>query len=82
MDTALAVAGLIACLILYLAYKVLYRPDFGIPVRRKLVSAGLRVRRDQLAEVPLWWSNIQVQRAIRTHWKESLRRNAVGPGAA
>lgn len=83
MDTALAATGLIASLIVYLAYKVLYRPDFGIPVRRKLMSGGLHVRRDQFAEVPLWWSNLQVQRAIHNHWKETLRRNALGrPGAA
>lgn len=58
---------------IYLVYKITWRPDFGIPVRRRLLCSGLKVQRDQVAYVPLWWSNLQVQRAIKTHWKESLR---------
>jgi hypothetical protein len=81
LQTDLAVAGLVACLLLYLAYKLFYHPDFGMPVRRRLLRRGIRVRRDQFAEVPLWWSNFQVQRAIRGHWKETLRRNVVRPGS-
>jgi hypothetical protein len=75
------IIALVSCLILYLAYKLFYRPDFGTPVRRRLLIRGLRVRRDQLAEVPLWWSNLQVQRAMRGHWKETLRRNVLPPRA-
>ena len=79
---ATLVLGLVACIAFYLAYKLLYRPDFGVPVRRRLLARRLRVRRDQLAEVPIWWSNLQVQRAIRGHWKRSLRNTVSGPGAA
>jgi hypothetical protein len=82
METEIAVAGLLGCLLVYFLYKILYRPDFGMPVRRRILTHGLRVRRDQFAEVPLWWSDLQVQRAIRVHWKESLRRNVIRPGAA
>jgi len=82
MNGALGLAPLLGCVILYLAYKLFYRPDFGIPVRRRLVRAGLIVRRDQFAEVPLWWSNLQVQRAIQVHWKASLRRTVIRPGTA
>jgi len=81
METEFACAALLACLILYLAYKLLYRPDFGVPVRRRLLRISLRVRRDQFAEVPIWWSDLQVERAIRVHWRESLRRNVIRPGA-
>ncbi len=84
METGFAVMGLIGCLVLYLGYKLFYKPDFGMPVKRRLLSRQMQVRRDQFAEVPLWWSDLQVQRAIRGHWKESLRRNVVrrGPGPA
>lgn len=84
METGFAVMGLMGCLVLYLAYKLFYKPDFGMPVKRRLLSRQMQVRRDQFAEVPLWWSDLQVQRAIRGHWKESLRRNVVrrGPGPA
>jgi len=81
METEFASAGLLASLVVYLAYKLLYHPDFGVPVRRRLLRLRLRVRRDQFAEVPLWWSDLQVERAIRVHWRESLRRNVLRPGA-
>jgi len=78
--TAVAVVGLTVCLILYLAYKLFYRPDFGMPVRRRILTRRLRVRRDQFADVPLWWSDLQVQRAISVHWKQSLRDTVNRPG--
>lgn len=58
---------------IYVVYKITWRPDFGIPVRRRLLCSHLKVQRDQVAYVPLWWSNLQVQRAIKSHWRESLR---------
>src|SRR5690348_15176479 len=58
---------------LYLAYKILWHHDFGVPVRRRLFTRGLKVERDQVAFVPIWWSDLQVQRAIKSHWKATLR---------
>jgi len=75
-----AIAALAGCLLVYLAYKVLYRPDFGMPVRRRLLARGIRFRRDQFAIVPVWWSNLQIQRAISGHWKRSLRETVTRPG--
>ena len=69
-------AMLIVALLVYLGYKILWHPDFGMPVQRKVFLKGMRVKRDQLCEVPIWWSNIQVQRAIKAHWKQTLRRQA------
>lgn len=57
----------------YLVYKVAWRPDFGLPVRRRLLCRRLTVQRDQVAFVPLWWSDLQIQRAIKMHWKNTLR---------
>jgi len=73
------VAALAGCLIVYLAYKLSYRPDFGMPVRRRILAAHIRFRRDQFADVPVWWTNVQVQRAIRVHWKQSLRDTVIRP---
>jgi hypothetical protein len=75
-----ALAGLAGCLLVYLAYKLFYRPDFGMPVRRRLLARGIRFRRDQFAVVPVWWSDLQVQRAIRNHWKRSLRETVTRSG--
>ena len=69
-------AMLIVALLVYLGYKILWHPDFGMPVHRKVFLKGMRVKRDQLCEVPIWWSNIQVQRAVKAHWKQALRRTA------
>jgi hypothetical protein len=77
-----AIAALAGCLLLYLAYKLFYRPDFGMPVRRRLLARGIRFRRDQFAIVPVWWSDLQIQRAIRGHWKRSLREAMIRPGPA
>jgi hypothetical protein len=75
-----AIAALAGCLLVYLAYKLFYRPDFGMPVRRRLFARGIRFRRDQFAVVPVWWSDLQIQRAIRGHWKRSLRETVTRPG--
>lgn len=69
-----ALAGLLGWVALYLLYKVGWRRDFGLPVRRRLLVKGLRVEREQLAFVPFWWSDIQVQRALDGHWRRTLRR--------
>lgn len=69
-----ALAGLLGWIALYLLYKVGWRRDFGLPVRRRLLIRGLRVEREQLAFVPFWWSDIQVQRALDGHWRRTLRR--------
>ena len=73
------VAALAGCLIVYLAYKFFYRPDFGMPVRRRILAKHIRFRRDQVADVPVWWTNLQVQRAVRGHWKQSLRDTVMRP---
>lgn len=78
-ETALLLGLLIACVILYLAYKVFWRHDFGVPVRRRIFCRGLRVERDQVAFVPLWWSDLQIQRAVKSHWKASLRQSFTPP---
>jgi len=69
-----ALAGLLGWVALYLIYKLGWRRDFGLPVRRRLLVTGLRVEREQLALVPFWWSDIQVQRALDAHWRRELRR--------
>jgi hypothetical protein len=69
-----ALAGLLGWVALYLLYKVGWRRDYGLPVRRRLLITGLRVEREQLALVPFWWSDIQVQRALDAHWRRTLRR--------
>jgi hypothetical protein len=81
-ESGTAIAALAGCLLVYLAYKLFYRPDFGMPVRRRLLARGIRFRRDQFAVVPVWWSDLQVQRAIRSHWKRSLRETVTRPGPA
>ncbi len=70
-----ALAGLLGWVALYLLYKVCWRRDYGMPVRRRLLVRGLRVEREQLALVPFWWSDIQVQRALDAHWLRTMRRS-------
>ncbi|MGP8161326.1 MAG: hypothetical protein ACLQGJ_08940 [Candidatus Dormibacteria bacterium] len=79
-EVAPAIAVLAGCLVSYLAYKLFYRPDFGMPVRRRLLARRIRFRRDQFADAPMWWSDLQIQRAIRGHWKRSLRDTVARPG--
>ena len=75
-------AFLLMWVAVYLIYKVAFHADFGLPVRRRLLCRGLKVQRDQVAFVPLWWSDLQIQRAVRAHWKSSLRSTvAPAPGA-
>lgn len=81
-DLGVVIVGLLFFLILYLACKFAWPRDYGIPVRRRLLVASLRVDRDQVAYVPIWWSHRQVQRAVRAHWKESLRRSCPVPAQA
>ena len=70
-----AIAALVFWVILYLIYRVVMtgRKDFGMPVRRRLFALHLRVDRDQSADVPFWWTDLQIQRAVRAHWRQTLR---------
>jgi hypothetical protein len=70
-----AIAALVLWVILYLIYRVVMtgRKDFGMPVRRRLFALHLRVDRDQSADVPFWWTDLQIQRAVRAHWRQTLR---------
>lgn len=72
------IAALVVWLVVYLAYKVWMtsRRDFGLPVRRRLLAYRLTVLENQRAEVPFWWTDLQVQRAVRSYWKRSLRSPA------
>jgi hypothetical protein len=75
-DVYLAATGALVCwVVVYLVYKVVMtgRKDFGMPVKRRLLCKRLRVDRDQSAEVPIWWTDLQVQRAVRAHWRHTLR---------
>jgi hypothetical protein len=76
VNTALlgiVLAFLVGWIAAYLIYKIFWRSDFGLPVRRRLLCSGLTIQRDQVAFVPLWWSDLQIQRAVSAHWKNSLR---------
>ena len=72
--TALLVVALLGWIVLYLVYKVAWRRDFGMPVERRLTVRRLVVERNQVAYVPLWWSDLQIQRAIDRHFRESMQR--------
>jgi hypothetical protein len=78
---AIAIAGLLSCVVLYLTYKFAWRRDYGMPVRRRLLCRRIRIERDQIAFVPFYWSDVQVQRAIRVHWKSRVRQG-LHPGAS
>jgi hypothetical protein len=72
----LAVLGaLIFWVVVYLIYRVVMtaRKDFGMPVRRRMLCAHMRVDHDQSAEVPFWWTDLQVRHAVRAHWRETMR---------
>jgi len=66
-------AFLLLWIVLYMVYKMAWHSDFGLPVRRRLLCTRLSVERDQVAFVPFWWSDLQIQRAVKAHWKQSLR---------
>ncbi len=70
-----ATAALVCWVLVYVVYKVVMtgRKDFGMPIRRRLLCKNLRVDHDQSAEVPIWWTDLQVQRAVRAHWRTALR---------
>jgi hypothetical protein len=76
------VAGLIFWIVLYFSYRVVMtgRRDFGLPVRRRLLVFGLKVDKDQSADVPFWWTDLQVQRAVRSYWRQTLRSPFGGSG--
>ena len=63
-----ATAALVCWVVVYLVYKVVMtgRRDFGMPVKRRLLCKHLRVDHDQSTD-------LQVQRAVRAHWRHSLR---------
>ena len=69
-----AIAALLGWVVLYMIYRIAWHRDFGMPVQRRLLVRGLRVEREQVAYVPFWWSDIQVQRAIDNHWQRTMRR--------
>lgn len=76
VNTALlsaVLAILLTWIVVYLIYKMFWRADFGLPVRRRLLCSRMTVQQDQVAFVPLWWSDLQIQRAVSAHWKDSLR---------
>ncbi|MBV8445588.1 MAG: hypothetical protein JOZ92_06700 [Candidatus Dormibacteraeota bacterium] len=78
------IAALLVWIVVYLLYKLIMteRKDFGMPVRRRILCRGLRVDHDQLADVPLWWTDLQVQLALRNHWKQTLRAPVHAPSEA
>ena len=69
------IAALVVWLIVYLAYKLRMtsKRDFGFPVRRRLLCLHLTVHENQQADVPFWWTDLQVQRAVKSYWRRSLR---------
>lgn len=69
------IAALVVWLIVYLAYKLRMtsKRDFGFPVRRRLLTFHMTVHDNQHADVPFWWTDLQVQRAVKSYWKRSLR---------
>jgi hypothetical protein len=71
-------AVLVAWIVVYMIYKMFWHADFGLPVRRRLLARGLSIERDQVAFAPLWWSDLQIQHAVSTHWKNSLRSTVKG----
>ncbi len=61
--------------ILYVIYKLSWARDYGVPIRRHVFRMGMFVERDQVAHVPIWWSDIMIQHRLDRYWKESLRSN-------
>ena len=77
--TEYALIALVGWVILYLGYKFTWRRDYGLPVRRRLLARRLVVDRDQVAFVPFWWTDLQVQRAVNGYWKRTLKRSFEKP---
>ena len=75
----------VVLLVLWIVAYVLYRiamtkrKDFGMPVRRRIFCRSLRVERDEVAEVPFWWTDLQVQRSLGLYWRYSLRSPFLPP---
>jgi hypothetical protein len=69
------IGALVAWAAVYLVYRIVMtrHRDFGMPVRRRLLCSHLRIHRDESAEVPIWWTDIQIARAVRAHWRDCLR---------
>ena len=69
------IAALVLWVTVYLVYKLAMtkRRDYGLPVRRRLMCRKLRVHEDQTADAPFWWTDLQVQRAVRSYWRRTLR---------
>jgi hypothetical protein len=69
------IAALVVWVAVYLAYKVWMtsKRDFGLPVRRRILCRKLTVHENERADVPFWWTDLQVQRAVRSYWRRSLR---------
>ena len=61
-------------ILIYVVYKVGWRRDYGLPVRRRILAHKLVVDNNQVAYVPFWWSDIQVQRALDGHWRRTMRK--------
>ena len=72
-------ALVLVAVIIYMVYKFAWPRDFGLPVRRKLFRVRMKVERNQVAYVPFYWTDIQVQRAIKTHWKQAMRDSFAAP---
>lgn len=72
------IAALVVWVTVYLIYKLRMtaKRDFGMPVRRRILVRKLTVHDNQRAEVPFWWTDLQVQRAVRSYWRRSLREPA------
>jgi hypothetical protein len=71
-------AVLVAWIVVYMLYKMFWHADFGLPVRRRLLARRVTIQRDQVAFAPMWWSDLQIQRAVSVHWRNSLRSTVKG----
>src|SRR3982074_1464833 len=45
-------------ILIYVVYKVGWRRDYGLPVRRRILAHKLVVDNNQVAYVPFWWSDL------------------------
>jgi len=70
-----ALAALAVWMLVYAVYRMTMTriKDFGMPIRRRIFCRRMRVVDDERAEVPFWWTDLQVQRAVKTYWRDVLR---------
>jgi hypothetical protein len=68
------VVALLCWVVVYFAYKAVWRRDYGIPVQRRIFRFRLQVDHDQMAYVPFWWSDLQVQRALKAHLRRTMKQ--------